>query len=118
MPVTKQPTATPPRDIPPLPRKGILPNELPDPKVTAISEEQKEAFRNSELTEEEISMEDPMEGALAFDMNAENFEILQNMIKDKVGATDDDIRTTYPRFNEPFITRNSVNTEHENICAN
>ena len=53
-----------------------------------------------------------MEGTLAFDMNSENLEILQGMIKDKAGATDDEVRTPYPRFNEPFVTRNSVDTEH------
>ena len=58
-------------------------------------------------------MEDPMKGALAFDTNEENFDILQNMIKDKVGATDDNIRTPYPKFNKQFVTRNSVDTEHE-----
>ena len=46
-------------------------------------------------------------------INAENLDILQNMIKDKVGVTDDDIRTPYPRFNKPFVTRNSVDAEHE-----
>ena len=35
------------------------------------------------------------------------------MIKDSVGATDDDVSTPYPRFNEPYVTRNSVNEERE-----
>ena len=113
VPITKRPSAIPPKERPPLPRKEILPDELPTPKVTALSEEQKEAFRNSDLTEEEISIEDPLQGTLAYDMNAENLDILQNLIKDKAGATDDDVRTAYPKFNEPFVTRNSVDTEQE-----
>ena len=54
-----------------------------------------------------------MQGMIAFYMNTENLDTLQNMIKDKVGASDDDIRTPYPKFNEPFVTRNSVDTEQE-----
>ena len=37
----KKSSTTPPRDIPP-------PDKLATPKVTAISEEQKEAFKNSD----------------------------------------------------------------------
>ena len=111
MPVTRRPTPVPPRDRPPLPRKEILPNELPPPKVTAISQEQREAFKNSDLAEEDSSVEDPCRGILAFDERAENLDILEHMIKEQAGADDDDVSTPYPKFNEPFISRDSVDME-------
>ena len=50
MPTTRKPSAIPPRHRPPILQKEIIPHELPTPKITVISEEQKEAFRNSDLT--------------------------------------------------------------------
>ena len=113
MPITKKPSATPPRDRPPLPLKEIMTHELPTPKVTAISEEQKEAFKNSDLTDKELSAQDPLQGTLAFDENAENLDILENLIKDKAGVDDEEVRTPYPKFNEPFVARNSVDKEQD-----
>ena len=68
----------------------------------------KKVFRNSDLTDEELSTQDPLQGTLAFDENAENLEILENLIKDQAEVDDEEVRTPYPKFNEPFVTRNSV----------
>jgi len=113
MPAPKKQTAFPPRDRPPLPRQAIMPDKLATPKVTAISEEQKEAFKNSDLTDEELSTQDPLHGTWAFDENAENLEILENLIKDQAEVNDEEVRTPYPKFNEPFVTRNSVDMRQD-----
>ena len=73
---------------------------LGTPKVTAISEEQKEAFIYLDLIKDDGSTEDPMQGTLAFNINVENLDILKLMIKEHRGATDKDVRTPYPRSNE------------------
>ena len=49
-----------------------------------------------------------MQGTLAYDLNAENLDILENLIKDKAGVSDEDVSTPYPNFNEPFVARYSV----------
>ena len=108
MPPPKKRTAIPPGDRPPVPRQAIIPDKLATPKVTAISEEQKEAFKNSDLTNEEISTQDPLQGTWAFDENADNYEILENIIKEQAEVGDEEVRTPYPKFNEPFVARNSV----------
>ena len=36
-----------------------MPDKLATPKVSAISEEQKETFKNSDLTDEKLSTQDP-----------------------------------------------------------
>ena len=33
------------------------------------------------------------------------------MIKEQVRADDDDVSTPYPKFNDPFISRNSVDMD-------
>ena len=114
MPPLKRSTTTPPpTDRPPLPRQAILPKELPTPKVSAITEEQKEAFRNSDLTDEELSTQDPLQGTWAFDENADHLQDLENLIKDKAQVSDDEVSAAYPKFNHPFVTRNSVDTEQK-----
>ena len=108
MPAPKKLTTIPPKERPPLLRQAIMPDKLATPKVTAISEEQKEAFKNSDLTDEVLSTQDPLQGTWAFDENAENLEILENLIKDQAEVNDEEVRTPYPKFNEPFVNRNSV----------
>ena len=56
-------------------------------------------------------MQDPLEGTWAFDENADNYEILENLIKDQAEVDDEEVRTPFPKSNEPFVNRNSVNTE-------
>ena len=104
-------TTTPPVNRPPLPREAIMPDKLAAPKVTAISEEQKEAYKNSDLTDEEQSIQDPLHGTWAFDENADNYEILENLIKDKAEVNDEEVRTPFPKFNAPFVNKNSVDVE-------
>ena len=82
-------------------------------KVISIWEEQKEASRDSDLAKEDSSIEDPMQGTLAYDVNSENLDILEILIKDKVGVNNNDVSTPYPKYNEPFIARNSVDKEQE-----
>ena len=90
-----------------------MPHELPEPKVTAVSEEQREAFKRSDLAEEDSSVEDPLRGTLTFDANSENLDMLENMIKATTGVSDDEVSTPYPKFNEPYVTRNSVATQQD-----
>ena len=85
-----------------------MPDKLATPKVSAISEEQKEAFKNSDLIDEELSTQDPLQGTWAFDENADHLEALENLIKDQAEVNDEEVRTPYPKFNEPFVMRNSV----------
>ena len=109
MSAMKKPTVTPPEDRPPLPRQAIMPDKLATPKVSAISEEQKEDFKNSDLIDEELSTQDPLQGTWAFDENADHLETLENPIKAQAEVSDEEVRTPYPKFNEPYMTRNSVN---------
>ena len=112
-PLKRSTTAPPPTERPPLPRQAIIPKELPTPKVSAVTEEQKEAFRNSDLTDEELSTQDPLHGTWAFDENADHLQDLENLIKDKAQVSDDEVSAPYPKFNHPFVTRNSVDTEQK-----
>ena len=125
LPPPPKPSTTPPKDRPPLPRDAILPDELPtpqnstissklptqlpQPKVSVVSTEQKEALRNSSLSEDEESVADP-NPTLAFNLNADNFTALQEIIKQSVNADDSDVSIP-ARFDQPFVNRNLVQTE-------
>ena len=69
----------------------------------------KEALRSSSLSEDEESTADPNPD-LAYDLNADNFTALQEIIKQSVNADDSDI-STKARFDQPFVNRNLVQSE-------
>ena len=112
-PLKRSSTTPPPTERPPLPRQAIIPKELPTPKVSTVSEEQKEAFKNSDLTDEELSTQDPLQGTWAFDENADYLQDLETLIKDQAQVSDDEVSTPYPKFNQPFVTRNSIDMEQK-----
>ena len=47
---------------------------------------------------------------MAFDLNADNFTALQEIIKQSVNADDSDVSIP-ARFDQPFVDRNSVGSE-------
>ena len=125
LPPPQRSSSNPPKDRPPLPRNAILPDklpspkasrisnhlpaELPQPRVSAVSDKQKEALQNSSFGKNDISPADPNQ-VLAFDLNADNLTALEEVIARSVNADDSDISTP-ARFDQPFTARNSVQTE-------
>ena len=50
---------------------------------------------------------------MGFDENADHLQDLENLIKDQAQVSDDEVSTPYPKFNQPFVTRNSVDMEQK-----
>ena len=123
-PPPKPTTSIPPKERPLLPRDAILPgdlppsatstvstslpDELPQPHVTVISDEQKQALNCSSVSD--IALEPDPAPTLAYDMNAENLTALQDLIKNSVHADDQDVCKP-ARYDHPFTARNSVGAE-------